>query len=142
MSERLEAKEAEPAHGTVERPVGEEQGEGARFTVDEIASAFKVAVDRIERAVAGEFGASRDDRFDSQAVQHLAEVVLGDQPIDQRQAALMTLGAFTPRTDADYGLGDARPDEESDRQAARADVPATERASNRSSHDPATQLEE
>jgi hypothetical protein len=69
----------------------------------------------------------------------LAEVLLPDEPLDRREAALMRLGAFTPRRDADWGLGDAPPGEESDRLAARADTAPAERASPRSSHDPATQ---
>jgi hypothetical protein len=51
----------------------------------------------------------------------------------------MELGAFTPRSDADFGLGDSRPGEESDLLSADAKTPPTERASPRSSHDPATQ---
>jgi hypothetical protein len=128
-----------PARGTVESPAGEDQGAASRFSVDQIANAFGVDTQRVRRAIAGEFGESDDAQVDSHQVQHLAEVMLADQPLDRRQAALMTLGAFTPRSDADFGLGDARPGEESDLLSADATVPPTELASRRSSHDPATQ---
>lgn len=128
-----------PARGTIEAPAGQDQGVGARFSIEAIAEAFDVERPRVERAIAGEFGDDGDATVDSQQAQHLAEVLLGDQPQDQRQAALMALGAFTPRSDADWGLGDALPGEESDLQSARADTPPTELASPRSSHDPATQ---
>jgi len=134
--------DSHPARGTVESPIGEEGSVNARFSISQIASAFNVDEVRIVRAVAGEFHEDAHATVDSRQVQHLAEVVLGDQPLDQQQAAMMKLGAFTPRSDADFGLGDARPGEESDLQAARADTPPTELAATRSSHDPATQPDE
>ena len=116
-------------------PSGEAQGEGARFTADQIASAFGVAVDRVQRAMRGEFGLGPDARLDSRQAQHLAEVI-GDLPLDRREAALMELGAFPPRPDQAWGLGETAPGEESDRLAAAADKLEDEQASRRSSHDP------
>jgi hypothetical protein len=62
----------------------------------------------------GEFG-SDDIRVDSKQAQHLAEVLLGDLPQDRQLAALMQLGAYTPRPDHDWGLGEKDPAEESDK---------------------------
>lgn len=132
----------EAARGTVEEPTGEDRGIDARFTVAQVAAAFEVDEARVVRAVAGEFGLTDGATIDSRQAQDLAEVLLGDEPLDRREAALMRLGAFTPRPDADWGVGDARHDEESDRLAARAGLPATDLVSERSSHDPATQPDE
>ena len=85
----------------------------------------------------GEFGLGPDDRVDSKMAQHLAEVILGDMPLDRREAALMQLGAFTPRSDAAYGPGSGPPAEESDRQGAGASGPGDQPASIRS---PASRL--
>jgi hypothetical protein len=132
-----------PVHGdaavTAATQSSEDQGVGARLAADRVAAAFGVDVARVRRAIEGEFGRSPDDGIDSRQAQHLAEIFLVDQPLDRRLAVLMQLGAYTPRSDAEWGLGDASPGEESDLQAARADVPPTELASLRSSHDPATQ---
>lgn len=117
-------------------PAGEGQGIHARFDADQVASAFDVDVARVHRAMAGEFNLDPDAKVDSRQVQRLAEVLLGDQPLDVREAATMQLGAFTPRPDENWGLGDTAPGEESDRMAASADVLEDERASRRSSHDP------
>jgi hypothetical protein len=51
----------------------------------------------------------------------------------------MRLGAYTPRYDASDGLGDVPNATESDRQAARADTPASQAPSARSSYAPSTQ---
>jgi hypothetical protein len=131
--------ENDAARGTIEAPPGEDGGIGARFSAGQVAAAFGVDEERVARAVAGEFGLTEGVAIDSWQAQQLAEVLLGDEPLDRRQAALMRLGAFTPRSDADWGLGDARRGEESDLQASRADVSPTDLASSRSSHDPATQ---
>ena len=117
-------------------PAGEAQGQGRTFTAGQIAAAFDVAADRVHRAMAGEFNLGTDARVDSQQAQHLAEVILGDEALDARQAALMRLGAFTPRPDQEWGMGETAPGEESDRFAASDDVLEDERASRRSSHDP------
>ncbi len=116
-------------------PAGEGQGLGATFTADQVAGAFDVAIDRVHRALAGEFGLQADGRVDSRQAQHLAEVILGDQSLDVRQAALMRLGAFTPRADQEWGMGETAPGEESDRYAASADTIEDERASPRGSYD-------
>lgn len=118
-------------------PAGEGQGIHASFGAEQVASAFEVEIARVHRALAGEFDLGADDKVDSRQAQQLAEVLLGDQPLDIRQAATMRLGAFTPRPDENWGLGDTAPGEESDRMAASADVLEDERASRRSSHDPA-----
>lgn len=59
----------------------------------------------------------------SRQAQNLAEVILGDQPQDKQQAALMQLGAFTPRTDQGYGKGEAAIDEVSDKMERQGDEP-------------------
>jgi len=105
------------------RPAGEAQGEDATFSADDVAAAFEVAVERVHRAFAGEFGLEADARVDSKQAQGLAEVIIGDQPLDTQQAALMKLGAFTPRTDHDWGSGETAPGEESDRIRPTPDVP-------------------
>lgn len=96
-------------------PAGEAQGEIATFGLEQIAAAFAVPAERVRRALSGEFGLGPEGRVDSLLAQHLAEVILGDQPQAEREAALMRLGAFTPRPDHDWGIGEAAPGEESDR---------------------------
>lgn len=95
-------------------PSGEQDGTDATFNVDQIASAFKVEADRIQKAIAGEFGSS-DKLVDSRQAQHLSEVLLGDLPQDEQMAALIRLGAYTPRADHVEGLGEKDPAEESDK---------------------------
>jgi len=118
-------------------PAGEAQGQGALFSADRLAGAFGVEIDRVHRALDGEFGLGPDAEVDSKQAQQLAEVLLGDLPLDRRQAALMQLGAFTPRPDQAWGMGETAPGEESDRLAASPDKLEDEAASRRSSHDPA-----
>lgn len=117
-------------------PAGEGQGIGATFTAQQVARAFDVEIQRVHRAMKGEFALDAEGRVDSKQAQQLAEALLGDQALDAREAALMQLGAFTPRPDQDWGLGETAPGEESDRLAAAADVLEDERASRRSSYDP------
>lgn len=119
-SDRTQARTERPA--TVDNdetgeyvPAGEAQGQDARFTADQVAGAFEVAVERVHNAFRGEFGLDVGASVDSRQAQQLAEVIIGDQPQDQQQAALMTLGAFTPRTDEDYGRGQGKPSDESDK---------------------------
>ena len=95
-------------------PIGEESGVGKTFGPDEIARAFQIESDRVHRAMTGEFG-SDAMRVDSRQAQHLAEVLLGHLPQDQQMAALITLGAYTPRPDHVEGLGEKDPAEESDK---------------------------
>jgi hypothetical protein len=96
-------------------PAGESHGTDGRFSAAAIARAFEVELARVERAIAGEFGRDEQALVDSKQAQHLAEVILGDEPLDVREAALMRLGAFTPRPDHAWGLGETPPGEESDR---------------------------
>ena len=97
-------------------PFGEERGIGDTFDLEQIARAFEVSPERDQRAMLGEFG-SDTERVDSKGAQHLAEVLIGDQPQDHQMAALMKLGAFTPRSDHNEGVGEKDPDEESDKLA-------------------------
>lgn len=117
---------------------GEARTGPGQFTANEIARAFEVSPERVARALAGEFSLPGDTPVTPKMAQRLAEVLLGDRPLDQREAALLQLGGFTPRSDATEGLGDGPPAEESERQAASAGVPDDQLASRRSSHDPAT----
>jgi hypothetical protein len=96
-------------------PAGEAQGEDARFSAGQIAGGFEVEIDRVHRAMSGEFGLGAEGRVDSRQAQHLAEVILGDQPLAEREAALMRVGAFTPRPDHGWGIGESPPGEESDK---------------------------
>lgn len=120
-----------------------EAGEAANpyrpFSADAVAAAFGVDRERVRRAMQGEFGLGPSGLVDSKMAQHLAEILLADEPLDLREAALMRLGAYTPRSDATWGIGSGPSDEESDRQSAEAGVPPDELASKRSSHSPATQ---
>jgi hypothetical protein len=102
-------------------PAGEAQGIWATFTAQEVASAFGVATDRVHEAMAGEFTLASNARVDSRQAQHLAEVILGELPQAEQEAALMRLGAFTPRPDHDWGIGEAAPGEESDKIKKSAD---------------------
>ena len=96
-------------------PAGEAQGNARNFSREELAAAFGVASDRVAAAMQGEFGLAPDARVNSTQAQELAEALLVDEPLDVRQAALMTLGAFTPRSDHDWGVGEAAPEDESDK---------------------------
>ncbi len=102
-------------------PAGEATGEHATFTAEQVAEGFAVAIDRVHRAMAGEFSLGPDGRVDSREAQHLSEVILGDQPQAEQMAALIRLGAYTPRPDHDWGIGEAAPGEESDRVAGDDD---------------------
>lgn len=110
-------------------PTGEESGVDATFTLDDVASAFDVDPNRVHRAMTGEFG-SDDIRVDSKQAQHLAEVLLGDLPQDRQMAALMALGAYTPRADHAVGLGEKDPADESDRLVRNATEGDEERGPN------------
>ena len=96
-------------------PAGEAQGNAQTFSREEVAAAFGVAAERVAAAMQGEFGLAPAARVDSSQAQELAEALLVDEPLDIRQAALMTLGAFTPRSDHSWGVGEAAPGEESDK---------------------------
>jgi hypothetical protein len=133
MSDRIEAGFVGPGEYA---PAGELQGEDARFSLDQIAAAFAVDPAAVARAVEAEFGRHALRGVTSREAQRLSEVLLPDQPLPEREAALMTLGAFTPRRDEEWGLGDTAPGEESDRYAASPDKPADELASRTGSYDP------
>lgn len=96
-------------------PAGEDQGVSSSFTADQVATAFEVDIQRVHNAFQGEFALGPEGSVDSKGAQQLAEVILGDKPQDVQQGALMTLGAFTPRTDHDWGFGEKADEEESDR---------------------------
>lgn len=102
-------------------PAGEEDPHGNVFSALEIAAAFGASVERVQRAMAGEFGLGPQSRVNSRQAQHLAEVFLLDRAQPDREAALMRLGAYTPRTDHEWGIGEAPPGEESDRVAGDDD---------------------
>lgn len=102
-------------------PSGERQGANTTFTADQIGAAFGIATERVHAAMAGELGLDANDQIDSRQAQDLAEAILVDQPQAERDAALMRLGAFTPRADHQWGVGEATPGEESDRVAGDDD---------------------
>ncbi|MCA9879208.1 MAG: hypothetical protein KC442_15560 [Thermomicrobiales bacterium] len=96
-------------------PAGEAQGRARTFGRDELAAAFAVPADRVAVAMRGELGLAAEARVTSAQVQNLVEALLPEEPLDVRQAALMALGAFTPRPDHVWGIGEAAPGEESDK---------------------------
>ena len=95
-------------------PKGEQASTTQTFLPVDIAEAFGVELDRVNQAIIGEFGSQRDN-IDSRQAQQLAEVLLADQPQDEQLAALIKLGAYTPRPDHVEGLGEKDPGEESDK---------------------------
>lgn len=99
-------------------PTGEQGGTNSTFRAEDIASAFGIERDRVKQAISGEFG-SGDTAIDSRQAQHLADALLGDRPQDDRMAALIKLGAYTPRPDHVEGLGEKDPAEESDKLKGR-----------------------
>ncbi len=102
-------------------PAGEDQGLSSTFSARQVADAFAVDIERVHTALQGEFALGSEATVDSKDAQHLAEVLLGDQPQDIRQAALTQLGAHTPRTDHDWGFGEKAAGQESDRLRRSAD---------------------
>lgn len=117
---------------------GETQGIDDTFDAPSVAAAFDVAEERVHNALRGEFQLGPDARVDSKQAQQLAEVLLGDQPMDQQMAALMRLGSFTPRPDDAWGFGDKAPGEQGERLSDRTGTIDGEATSPRSSYDPAT----
>lgn len=108
-------------------PAGENQGESNAFSARQVAHAFDIDVERVHKAMKGEFGLAPDALVDSRQTQQLAEVLLTDRSIELRQAALMNLGAFTPRVDHEWGIGEGDPAEESDRLVRRGNQNDEER---------------
>jgi len=96
-------------------PAGEDQGIAAQFSASDIATAFQVDIERVRRVMQWDLRLDPDSWVDSRTAQQLAEILLAGWPLDRREAALMELGAFTPRPDVEFGLGDAPLGEESDR---------------------------
>jgi hypothetical protein len=92
-------------------PAGEAQGAGETFSAEQLARAFRVDADRVEHAMRGEYGLGPDARVTSAQAHDLLEAILPEAPLEQREAMLMELGAFTPRRDAEWGIGDASPAE-------------------------------
>ncbi len=117
---------------------GETQGIDETFGAPAVAEAFGVSEQRVHNALEGEYGLGPDARVDSRQAQNLAEVLLGDQPMDQKMAALMRLGSFTPRPDDAWGFGDKAPGEQSERLSDRTGTIDGEATSARSSYDPST----
>lgn len=109
-------------------PAGEDQGKYRKFTASEVAKAFDVEESRVVKAFEGEFGIGPDGRIDSRQAQELAEIFLGDLPLDGQQAALMTLGAFTPRSDDTEATATPKaPGEQSDKlRKSQESVQSTE----------------
>jgi hypothetical protein len=133
MPERIEGGFVGPGEYA---PAGELQGQDARFSFDQIAAAFNVERATVDRVAIDELGPHVECGVTSREAQRLAELLLPDQPLAEREAALMTLGAFTPRPDAEWGLGDTAPGQESDRSAADPDEPPDDLASRTGSYDP------
>lgn len=105
-------------------PPGENQGVGKVFSANAVADAFNVDIQRVHNALAGEFGAGPEAEVDSRQAQLLAEVILGDRPQADQDAALMQLGAYTPRRDTlEASVSEKRPGELSDRLRPSEEVP-------------------
>ncbi|MCC6312990.1 MAG: hypothetical protein IT337_03185 [Thermomicrobiales bacterium] len=115
-------------------PAGEDQGLTATFSAVQIANAFGVGIEHVIRAFAGEFGLLPGAQVDSRQAQDLAAVLLGELPQAGQEAALMKLGAFTPRPDHEWGVGEGALGEESNRMAADPDIPPDDLASRTGSH--------
>lgn len=90
-------------------PAGEDQGEDQTFSAGQVAEAFGVDAARVRAAIEGEFSQGADTGITSKQAQHLAEVFLNDQPLEQQEAALMTLGAYTPRRDYMEATAEPKP---------------------------------
>lgn len=138
MKDRDDLAKGVEATPTGRPAAGETQGINDTFDARAIAQAFNVAEDRVHNALKGEYQLGPDARVDSKQAQNLAEVLLGDQPMDQQMAALMKLGAFTPRPDDAWGFGDKAPGEQSERLSDRTGTIDGEATSPRSSYDPST----
>lgn len=111
-------------HGGEQDPPGEDQGVNARFSARAVAEAFNVEIDRVHNALAGEFSLDKDATVDSRHAQHLAEVLLGDRPQAEQEAALLQLGAYTPRRDTlEPSVSEKPPGELSDRLRPTEEAP-------------------
>ncbi len=108
MSQRSGNDDPLTPHGAYV-PAGEDQGRDRTFSPEQIAEAFGVQVERVREAIHGEFGDEVDAGMTSKQAQHLAEVFMSDQPLENQEAALMTLGAFTPRRDYMEATAEPKP---------------------------------
>lgn len=99
MSQRPEPGDVVSTRTGEYTPSGEDQGKYRKFTAEQVAEAFGVEVGRVRNAFSGEYGLDSDGKVTSAQAQELAEIFLGDLPLDGQQAALMKLGAYTPRSD-------------------------------------------
>lgn len=105
-----------PPDNDEHEPPGEDQGIDARFSADQLAKAFEVDVRRVYDAFGGEYGLDPEGTVDSRQAQTLAELIIGDRPQAEQEEALMTLGAFTPRSDTlEPSVSEKPPGELSDR---------------------------
>jgi hypothetical protein len=111
-------------HSDEYTPAGEGQGKSSTFTADQVAKAFNVDIERVHRAMHGEFQLGPTASITSRQAQELVEDLLPDKPLDKRQAALMELGAYSPRYDEIEGtVSEKPPGEESDRIRPSEEVP-------------------
>lgn len=108
MSQRAPNEDPLTARGAY-IPAGEDQGQNRTFAAEQVAEAFSVEVDRVRDAIQGEFGAEAGSEVTSKQAQHLAEVFMSDHPLEDQEAALMTLGAFTPRRDYMEATAEPKP---------------------------------
>ena len=92
-------------------PAGEAQGVGDTFSAEQLADAFRVRIGRVHDAMQGELGLGPGERITSRQAAELLEALMPEAPLDQREATLMELGAYTPRRDAERGIGEATPGE-------------------------------
>lgn len=123
MKQMRRPSEVPPDYGEHE-PLGEDQGVDARFSSAQVAEAFDVDIRRVHNAFSGEYGLDADGTIDSRQAQDLAELIIGDRPQAEREEALMTLGAFTPRRDtAEPSVFEKAPGELSDRLRASEQQP-------------------
>lgn len=90
-------------------PAGEDQGQDRLFSAEQVAEAFDVDASRVHAAIEGEFGGEACTEVTSKQAQHLAEIFLGDRPLEGQEAALMTLGAYTPRRDYMEATAEPKP---------------------------------
>jgi hypothetical protein len=103
---------------------GENQGVKSRFSARDIADAFGVDIQRVHNAFAGEFNMDESGHVDSQQAQHLSEMILGDKPLAEQEAALMQLGAYTPRRDTiEASVAEKPAGEQSDRIRSSEEAP-------------------
>jgi hypothetical protein len=103
---------------------GNNQGVSTVFSANDIAHAFGVDIQRVFNAFAGEFDLDESGQVDSRQAQHLSEMILGDKPMAEQEAALMQLGAYTPRRDTIEASVAEKPEgEQSDRLRPTEEAP-------------------